>query len=208
MAMNLPNYFLADLPAEAALTPVMIREACQTLKRNRDQYLIGRSTQELVEVIGEIAENWLQPEYPFRQLALERGPAASGFGRATLDSGLTAFFRQLTPRNLHALVAQDLGQARRLDAFTASAESSEPHASMACGPELLVHIAAGNIPNPTLLSIVLGLLARSAQFVKCARGTSLLPRLFAHSFYEAAPKLVSCLEIAEWRGGDVTLEEP
>src|SRR6266540_5837037 len=70
---------------------------------------------------------------------------------------------------------------------------------MACGPELLVHITAGNIPSPAWLGIVLGLLVRSAQFVKCASGTSLLPRLFAHSLYEVDSKLASCLEIAEWK---------
>ena len=37
--MNLPNYFLADLPPEATLSPAMVTEACQTLKRNRAQYL-------------------------------------------------------------------------------------------------------------------------------------------------------------------------
>jgi hypothetical protein len=59
-----------------------------------------------------------------------------------------------------------------------------------------------------LLSIALGFLARSAQFVKCARGTSLLPRLFAHSIYEADRKLGACLEIAGWPGGTLALEEP
>jgi hypothetical protein len=62
------------------------------------------------------------------------------------------------------------------------------------------------IPNPTLTSIVFGLLTRSAQFVKCASGASFLPRLFAHSIYEADPKLGACLEIAEWRGGNLDLE--
>jgi len=33
-----------------------------------------------------------------------------------------------------------------------------------------------------------------------ASGASLLPRLFAHSIYQADPKLGACLEIAEWRG--------
>ena len=37
--MNLPNYFLADLPPEATLTAAIIRDACQTLRRNRAQYL-------------------------------------------------------------------------------------------------------------------------------------------------------------------------
>ena len=58
--MNLPNYFLADLPPEATLSTAMIGDACQTLKRNREQYLRGRSTQSIVELLAEVAENWLQ----------------------------------------------------------------------------------------------------------------------------------------------------
>jgi len=77
----------------------------------------------------------------------------------------------------------------------------------ATGPEFLFHITAGNLPCPALSSMVFGLLARSAQFVKCARGSSLLPRLFAHSLYEAEPKLGACLELAEWPGGSAHLEE-
>ena len=33
--MNLPNYFLADVPPGATLSASMISEACQALKRNR-----------------------------------------------------------------------------------------------------------------------------------------------------------------------------
>ena len=196
--MNLPNYFLADLPPEAELTPTMIGEACQTLKRNREQYLAGRSTQSLVNVLGGTAENWLEVDYPFRRLALEEGPAATGFSRATLAAGLDAFFKQLTRENLHALLLQDLGHPQRLDAMVASGgEQKLQQAAMADGPELLFQIAAGSIPNPILFSMVLGLLVRSAQIVKCPSGASLLPRLFAHSLYDSEPKLASCLELAE-----------
>jgi hypothetical protein len=206
--MNLPNYFLADLPPEATLTPLMITEACQTLKRNRERHLAHRSTAQLVKVISETAESWLQPDYPFRRLALEAGPSLTGFQHATLARGLDAFFSELTRENLHALLVQELGHAHRLDEMSApAAESKLGHASLARGPELLAHIGAGNIPSPTLLSIVLGLLVRSAQFVKCSSGTSFLPRLFAHSLYQVDPKLASCLELAEWRGGDQALDE-
>ncbi len=119
----------------------------------------------------------------------------------------TIFFRQFTPDNFHALLAQELGDARRLDKFAATrAEENSNRAAMAVGPEFLVHITAGNIPNPALMSIALGLLARSAQFVKCASGGVFLPRLFAHSIYDADPKLGACLEIAAWRGGNADLE--
>jgi hypothetical protein len=212
--MNLPNYFLADLPPEATLTAAMIGEACQTLKRNREKYLAARSTQSLVEILSGVAESWLQPEDRFRKLALEQGPVATGFSRATLANGLDAFFRQLTAEAVDALLVQDLGHVRRLDGIVSNGAEQSRRAgtrgAMARGPEMLVHIAAGNIPNPTLMSIVLGVLSRSAQFVKCASSAgagSFLPRLFAHSLYDTDPKLGACLEIAEWRGGHACLEK-
>lgn len=207
--MNPPDYFLADLPPEVALTPSTILEACQTLKRNREQFLAPRSTAQIIHVLSDTARQWLRDDYPFRRLALERGPEAAGLPRAILAVGLDAFFHELTRENLHALVEQDLGHAHRLDAFSVSEAERRLHtASLAHGPELLVHITAGNLPCPALMSVVLGLLARSAQFVKCAQSSSFLPRLFAHSLYEAEPKFGACLEIAEWPGGAAGLEEP
>jgi hypothetical protein len=207
--MNLPNYFLADLPPEAVLTPTMITEACQTLKRNREQYLAGRSTAQLIKVISQTSDNWLQPDYPFRQLALEAGSSVTGFQHATLVRGIDSFFSEVTRDNLHALLIQELGHVHRLDEMSRpDGESRRGRAATARGPEFIAHITAGNLPSPALLSITLGLLVRSAQFVKCSSGTSFLPRLFAHSLYDADPKLASCLEIAEWRGGNTTLEEP
>lgn len=206
--MNLPNYFLADLPPGTMLGAGMIAEACQTLKRNRERYLAHRSTHSLVQALSGVARSWLEPDYPFRKLALEQGPAATGFSRATLGRGLDAFFRHLTLEQFHSLLEQDLGHTHRLDELvSAEAERRSDRASLATAPELLVHIAAGNLPSPALSAMVLGVLVRSAQFVKCASGTSLLPRLFAHSLYEVEPKLGACLEVAEWRGGSEDLEK-
>ena len=206
--MNLPNYFLADLPPEATLSAAMLSEACQTLKRNRQNYLAGRSTQSLVEFLSQTANQWLDPAFPFRTLALEQGPAATGFSRPTLANGLDAFFRQLNPENFQALLEQDLGHGHRLDEMTSTApEHRTNRAAVATAPEFVMHITAGNLPIPALQSIVLGVLLRSAQLVKCATGASLLPRLFAHSVYEADRKLGACLEIAEWRGGNAALEK-
>ena len=213
--MNLPNYFLADLPPEAVLSPAMVTEACRTLKRNRAQYLAQRSTASLVGVLCDVAEAWLKPDNAFRRLALESGPEKTGFSQATLQKGLDNFFHQFTPENFHALLVQELGDARRLDRFVACGGDvpvagvsgfGSNRAALAVGPELLVHIAAGNLPNPALMSMVLGLLTHSAQFVKCAHGAEFLPRLFAHSIYDADTKLGACLEIAEWRGGNADLE--
>jgi hypothetical protein len=201
--MNLPNYFLAGLPPDAELTPAIVTAACETLKRNREKYLAGRKTSDIVTILCEVAAGWLQPENKFRRLALEDGPEITGFSRAVLEKGLNDFFRQFTPENFAALLKQDLDEEIVADAAVHETPTSRHFWH---GPPLLVHIAAGNIPNPALMSLTLGLLTRSAQFMKCASGASFLPRLFAHSIYDADPKLGACLELAEWQGGNMWLE--
>jgi hypothetical protein len=205
--MDLPNYFLADLPDASTLSARLITDACATLKENRRKFLLTRTTDSLLTTISTLACDWLDRDFPFRQMALARGPAETGFSRQTIAAGLDRFFKQITRANLEALIAQDLGSARRLDEITSdSTERKEDRASIARGHDLLAHITGGVLPNPPITSIVLGLLVRSAQFIKCASGTSFFPRLFAHSLYANQPKLGACLELAEWKGGNDSLE--
>jgi hypothetical protein len=205
--MTLVNYFLADLPAEAELAPGLITEACQTLKRNREHYLEERGTESIIHTLDRIGRDWLKADYPFRKHVLEAGPAATGFSEPVLAAGLDSFFQQLTAENLGALLRQELGHPQRLDSFQAGDhDQGTNRVALARGPQLLAHFAAGNLPNAILLEMVLGLLARSAQFVKCASGQEFIPRLFAHSIYEAEAKLGACLEVAVWKGGTEHLE--
>ena len=205
--MILPELFLADRPAGAPNTPALVREACIAIKRNRSRWLIHRRTQELVEWIAYTADRWRQPDHVFRRLALEQGPAETGFGRTTLEAGLDTFFAGLTAESLSAWVTQDLGDLRRLDEFSAPmGELRQGRLAFARGPELALHIAAGTLPNSTLLSMVASILVRSAQFVKCSMRGSLIPRLFAHSLADLEPKFGSCLEIGVWPGGTEDLE--
>ena len=205
--MDLPNYFLADLPDASTLTPQLITDACQTLKQNRAKFLARETTDELVQILADLAREWLDPNFLYRKFVLEKGPAQTGFSPQTLAHGLDQFFGQITPEGLNALIVQDLGSTRRLDDFVATdAERKQNRSSIARGPELLVHITGGVLPNPTLTSLIFGVLVRSAQFVKCATGTSFVPRIFAHSLYSVHPKLGACIEIAEWKGGNAALE--
>jgi hypothetical protein len=161
----------------------------------------------VVDTLAEVASNWLQHDDPFRQMALEQGPADTGFSSATLRRGIDSFFRRITFDDLLQWLKQDLGHEERLDRFVVTEpELRGRRTALATGPELLVHIAAGNLPSPTFLSIVSGLLTRSAQVVKLPSESSLLPRLFAHSLYAVEPKLASCLELMSWQGGNLPLE--
>lgn len=207
--MDLPNYFFADLGAEEALSEQLVWDSALTLKRNGKSYLHHRSTSNVIRSLSQIGEFWRDPEYRFRKMALEQGPEQTGFSKEVLELGLDTFFNNLTQENLEALVSQEMGHMKRLDSMSITKEERyTDRAAMAVGPELLVHITAGNIPASALNSIVLGFLIGSPQFVKCPIGASLIPRLFAHSIYYEDSKLGSCLEIAEWKGGNQQFENP
>ena len=206
--MELPNYFIIDTQPEARLTPSMVTEACRQLKRNRTQYLRDISTAQTITLLAQLADNWQDDLFPFRKTALEASQEARGFSPASMARGLGDFFSRITEENLHNFMAQELGDSRRLDAPLGTPEErSDNRIAFARGPELIGHITAGNLPCPTLMSIVHGLLVGSAQFVKCAEGAGFIPRLFAHSVYHTHAKLAACLELARWPGGDNPLEE-
>ena len=209
MRDTLPNYFLFDTQPEAHLTPEVIAEACRQLKRNRAQYLRDMPTDQLITHLSRLAGNWQDDLFPFRKMALDTGPSATGFSRSTLAHGLDRFFARITEDNLHNLIAQELGDCRRLDApLSTPEERSENRLAFARGPELIGHIASGQLPCPTMMSMIQGLLVGSAQFIKCAENAGWLPTLFAHSLYDAHPKLGACIELAHWPGGQTELESP
>ncbi len=206
--MKLPNYFLADLPVEALVTPLLISDACHALRRNRARYMVDRTTAQMVKSISKIAAEWLVKDYPIRLETLLHGPSQTGFSLEVLTQGLDDYFSGITEQSLFGLIEQDLGHRERLDGMvTHGGEQSRLCAAMTNGPELMGHLTGGVLPNSTFTNIFLGLLLRSSQFVKCAQGTSFLPRMLAHSIYHTDHKLGACLEIAEWKGGTRSLED-
>jgi hypothetical protein len=205
--MSAPNFFLADLPLDS-LTPTTVSEACIAIKRNRAQFLSKRNTPSLIRTLSVVAREWLDDSFPFRQKALNEGPKETGFSQATIARGLDEFFGQITQNNLEELIVQDLGHLGRLDEMSsAESEHAGERAARVTGPELIAHVAGGVLPNPTLLSMILSVLTRSAQFVKCPTRGALLPRLFAHSIYIMEPKIGACMELAAWPGGSKAFEE-
>ena len=136
----LPNYFLLDTQPEARLTPEVVTEACRQLKRNRAQYLRDMPTEQVITLLSRLAENWQDDLFPFRKMALEAEPTVTGFSRPSLAHGLDRFFGRITEDNLHNLIAQELGDSRRLDApLSTPEERFDNRLAFASGPELIGH---------------------------------------------------------------------
>ena len=208
MAEGIPDYFLIDTQPEARITPSVITEACRQLKRNRTQYLRDIPTEQIITMIARLAENWCDDHFPFRKMALESSTEKTGFSSASLAHGMDRFFLRITEDNLHNLMTQEFGDSRRMDSPLGTPEERvDNRVSMARGPELISLVTAANLPSLTIMSIVHGLLIGSAQFIKCPEGSGYIPKLFAHSLYDAHPKLGACIELASWTGGDEALEK-
>ena len=196
------DYYLADKP-DAELSSKLIAEACQSLKHNRDEYLAQIGNETIISKLVETASLWQSPDYELRKLALAADPKETGFPREVLAAGLNACFEEWTQEKFFHLLNQEVGDPTRLQSYGSLSGHS---LAMVHGPKLIAQLAPGNLPVPIFQSIAFGLLLRSAQFVKCASGKSLLPRLFGHSLHYVDPRLASSIEIAEWKGGNETLE--
>jgi hypothetical protein len=208
MAEGIPDYFLIDTQPEARITPSVITEACRQLKRNRTQYLRDIPTEQIITMIARLAGNWRDDHFPFRKRALESSAEKTGFSSASLAHGMDRFFLRITEDNLHNLMTQEFGDSRRMDSPLGTPEErADNRVSMARGPELISLVTAANLPSLTIMSIVHGLLIGSAQFIKCPEGSGYIPKLFAHSLYDAHPKLGACIELASWTGGEEVLEK-
>jgi hypothetical protein len=66
------DYFLADKPG-AELTHSLITEACQTLRRNRNETLATLGNEQIISKLAEVASLWRSPDYTLRQIALDAG---------------------------------------------------------------------------------------------------------------------------------------
>lgn len=207
MKLNLPDFFLIDLPEEIGVQPKLVGEACDRLKENGDRYLKPRSTSQIAHSLCNLAENWQDDEFPFRRKLIEEGAEKSGFSIEVLLDGLDRMFSQWTPEKFEFWLTQEFGHVERLDNLVSTRmEARENKSSIVRGPQLITHITSGNLPVPAIMSMVTGLLVKSSQFIKCASGASFVPRLFAHSLYQHDSKLGACLEIAEWKGGRSDIE--
>ena len=71
------DYILADKQG-ADLSDTLIAEACQTLRTNREEYLVQIGNETIISKLVEAASLWLSPDYELRKLALAAAPETTG----------------------------------------------------------------------------------------------------------------------------------
>ena len=130
----------------------------------REKYLKNRKVYEIAQVLGALSKKWLRKNDPFRKKALRRLVQKSRFSEKMVEALLDALFRELTAPKLMRLLKSELRDPLVLDGFRPDPVSGGSH--RAEGPRVITHIFSGNVPNPAIVSFILGMLVKSVNFGK------------------------------------------
>ncbi|AGT32453.1 acyl-CoA reductase [Geobacillus genomosp. 3] len=185
------------------LTVGQLNKVAEKVKQASARVLPSFSVMEMVELLGRAVEQLLDRRHPVRQKAERVLPIVTGYDAEMVRLGLTSYFKTFRKPQLQRFLVEDFETPLLLDGFQPRAKGGF---SKAVGPELIVHIWAGNVPALPLWSLISGLLVKAGNIGKVSSAEPLFAGWFARLVVEIEPKLADCLAVVWWKGGDAERE--
>ena len=158
---------------------------------------------DIVRVLDAAIARLLDQHDPYRQTLETLLPLTSGFDAEMVRLGLASYLRTFRALQLHRFVAEDFSNPKILDEFQPRTKGGW---SKAIGPDLLVHVWAGNVPGLPLWSFVSGLLVKAGNIGKIASAEPVFASIFARLLAEIEPRWSDCFAVVWWPGGDEAIE--
>jgi len=187
------------------LRPGAIGRIADRLRAARAATLARAPVPAIIEAIDAAAVRLLDRAHPLRVIAERALPAVTGYSLPMIRLVLDRMAADWRAPALERLVTSELGSLDALDGFRAGAAAGRR--SRIYGPEISLHIFAGNVPGVGVTSVVRALLVRSAVLAKTAEAEPVLGVLFARALAESAPWLAACAAATRWApGGDADRE--
>ena len=149
-----------------------------------------RSDAEIVGALARVLERFRDSSSTCRQELEAKLPAAGGFAPATVRAGLELGFEPWTGEALERLVHAELSPGTRPGTFVAR------------GYPVTSVLLAGSIPMPSVLSLLLPLVLRSAVLCKPASRDAITPSLVVDTLREVDPLLADCVGIVPFEKDD------
>lgn len=159
---------------------------------------------DIVDAIDRAIARMLDRDDPARKEIDRLLPIVSGFDPEMTRLGLNAALKAFRRPQLLRFLAEDFGDPTVLDGFRPRAKGGW---TRACGPTLMGHVWAGNVPGLPLWSLISGLLVKAGNIGKVSRDEPLVAGWFARVLADVEPRLAQAVAIAWWPGGDVELEQ-
>lgn len=167
-----------------------IASTLRSLLRARE-CLRERTDAEILSGLARVLERWRDPTSTCRRELEAKLPLASGFAPATLRAGLELGFEHWTGNALERLAADELEISTRSGPLSAS------------GYPVTSVLLAGSIPMPSVLSMLLPLVLRSAVLCKPASRDPITPTLVVDSIREVDPLLADCVGVVPFEKDDL-----
>ncbi|MBI3533354.1 MAG: acyl-CoA reductase [Burkholderiales bacterium] len=185
------------------LTPAQLTALAAHVREAGRQQLKRMPVSQIIVAIDRAVTRLLDASDPYRIEAERLLPLVSGFDAEMVRLGLNAYLKTFRAPQLQRFVAEDFANPKLLDEF-----QPRPKGGMAraLGPELLVHVWAGNVPGLPLWSLVCGLLVKAPSIGKVASAEPVFAALFARLLAEVEPQLADCLAVLWFKGGDTVSE--
>ncbi|WP_395056940.1 acyl-CoA reductase [Polaromonas sp.] len=189
--------------AVPVLSEAQIVALTQRVRSASRDYLKSLTVAQIVHTIDTAIHRLLDPQDPWRRKADTLLPLVTGYDVEMVRLGLSAYLKTFRKPQLLRFLTEDFGNPQLLDDFVPRTKGGF---SKAFGPDVAVHVWAGNVPGLCLWSLISGLLVKSGTVGKVASAEPLLAGWFAQLLVEIDPKLADCLAVVWWKGGDEAQE--
>jgi len=190
--------------AVPVLGETQLEELAARVKQASRDYLKNLTTAQIIAIIDKAVARLLDRNDPYRRKAERLLPLITGYDSEMVRLGLTQYLKTFRRSGLHKFLAEDFANPCILDDFEPMPKGGF---AKALGPDLLVHIWAGNVPGLPLWSLISGLLVKSGTIGKVPSAEPLFAGWFAEILADIEPKLADCMAIVWWKGGDEAREQ-
>jgi len=185
------------------LDDAQIKALAARIRTNARAYLRQLSVAQIIAIVDEAVARLLDRQHPLRIKAEKLLPIVTGYDAEMVRLGLTGYLKTFRQSQLKRFLAEDFADAQMLDDFQPRPKGGF---ARAFGPQLLMHIWAGNVPGLPLWSLICGLLVKAGTIGKLPGNEPLMASWFAQLLAEIDPKLGECIAVVWWKGGDAQTE--
>lgn len=186
------------------LTPAQLDAVAASVRAAARASLAAMPVMDIVDAIDRAIARMLDANDPARQEIERLLPIVSGFDPEMIRLGLNAGLKAFRRPQLLRFLAEDFGDPGLLDGFRPRRAGGW---TRACGPELLGHVWAGNVPGLPLWSLVSGLLVKAGNIGKVSSDEPLVASWFACILAEVEPRLADAMAVVWWPGGETAMEQ-
>jgi len=186
---------LVDVPQLSAAQMTVLAQRVQHASHS---HLKTMHVSDIVRVLDMATARLLDPRDAYRQQLERLLPQATGFDAEMVRLNLNAYLQTFRGLQLQRFVAEDFANPKVLDEFQPRTQGGW---TRAFGPELLVHVWAGNVPALPMWSFVSGLLVKAGSIGKVSSAEPVFATLFARLLAEVEPRWADCFAVVWWPSG-------